>query len=173
VPVALIAAVAQNGVIGDHGRIPWRLPSDFAWFKRTTLGKPVIMGRRTFESIGRPLPGRTNLVVSRRPGYQPDGVIVINDLAAALGHAQAIATADRADEVIVAGGAEIYAETMPLADRLYITHVALEPDGDARFPSIDPALWRAVEEPPVPRSERDSADFHIVAYARKAPETLR
>ena len=93
-------------------RIPWRLPTDFAFFKRMTLGKPLIMGRKTFESIGRPLPGRTNIVVSRQKGYQPDGVIVIDTLDAALDHAQAIAAADRADEVMIGGGAQIYREAM-------------------------------------------------------------
>src|SRR5262245_43404899 len=115
----MIAAVAENGVIGSHGAIPWRLPSDFAFFKRTTMGKPRIMGRRTFESIGKPLPGRINIVVTRQPGYQPEGVLVFDSLAAALDRAQAIASVDRADEVMVGGGGEIYREAMPLADRLY------------------------------------------------------
>lgn len=166
-PVTLIAAIGENNIIGAEGRIPWRLPSDFAFFKAMTLGKPVIMGRKTFESIGRPLPGRTNIVVSRQQGYQPDGVIVISSLAAALQHAEAIAVADKADAVMVAGGAQIYLEAMPAADRLVITHVALAPEGDARFPEIDPMVWEVSETPHVPRSERDSAAFCVKIYRRR------
>lgn len=167
VPVALIAAVAANGVIGAGNAMPWHLPGDFAHFRRTTLGKPVIMGRKTFESIGKPLPGRTNIVVSRQPGYQPEGVIVIDSLAAALDHAQAIATADGVAEVIVAGGAEIYRQAMPAADRLYITHVDLAPAGDARFPPIDPGVWRLVEVLDVQPGARDSAAFRVKLYERR------
>lgn len=167
VPVALIAAVAENGVIGADGAIPWRLPTDFAFFKRMTLGKPLIMGRKTFESIGRPLPGRTNIVVSRQKGYQPDGVLVIDTVEAALVHAQAIAEADRADEVMIGGGAQIYGETMELAERLYVTHVALSPDGETRFPRIDQAIWEIEAEPEVLRTERDSADFRVAIYRRR------
>jgi dihydrofolate reductase len=167
VPVAIIAAVAENGVIGAGNAIPWRLPSDFAFFRRTTMGKPVIMGRKTFESIGKPLSGRTNIVVSRQRGYQPDGVLVIQSLEAALEHAQSIAAADLATEVMVAGGGEIYREAIALADRLYITHVAAAPPGDTRFPAIDPDKWRVTEEPDVPRSDRDSADFRVKVYTRQ------
>ena len=167
VPVALIAAVADNGVIGADGAIPWRLPTDFAFFKRMTIGKPLIMGRKTFESIGRPLPGRTNIVVSRQKGYQPDGVLVIDTLDAALDHAQAIAAADRVDEVMIGGGAQIYGEAMSLADRLYVTHVALWPDGDTRFPNIDENVWEIEAEPEVLRTERDNADFRVAIYRRR------
>jgi dihydrofolate reductase len=166
VPVAMIAAVAENGVIGSANGIPWRLPSDFAHFKRMTLGKPLIMGRKTFESIGKPLPGRTNIVVSRQVGYQPDGVLVISSLAAALDHAQAVAAADRADEVMIGGGSHIYAEAMPLADRLYISHVALNPAGDAYFPAIDPAVWHDGGEIEVPPNPKDNAAFRVRVYVR-------
>lgn len=167
VPVALIAAVAENGVIGADGAIPWRLPTDFAFFKRMTMGKPLIMGRKTFESIGRPLPGRTNIVVSRQKGYQPDGVLVIDTLDAALDHAQAIAAADRVDEVMIGGGAQIYREAMEFADRLYVTHVALSPEGDTRFPLIDEKVWEIEGEPEVLRTERDTADFRVAIYRRR------
>jgi dihydrofolate reductase len=170
VPVAMIAAVAENGIIGSANGIPWRLPSDFAHFKHMTLGKPLIMGRKTFESIGKPLPGRTNIVVTRQTGYQPDGVLVISSLAAALEHAQAIAAADHADEVMIGGGAQIYAEAMPLADRLYITHVALKPAGDSSFPAIDPAIWRDGGEIEVAPSPKDNATFRVRVYL-KAPKT--
>ena len=167
VPVALIAAVAENGVIGADNAIPWRLPSDFAFFKRVTIGKPLIMGRKTFESIGRPLPGRTNIVVTRQHGYQPDGVLVIGDLDAALDHAQTIAMADRVNEVMVGGGAVLYAALMPRADRLYISHVAAAPRGDTFFPEIDPAVWTVADEPAVVPDERDTASFHIRIYERR------
>jgi dihydrofolate reductase len=167
VRVGMIAGVAENGVIGADGGIPWRIPSDMAFFKRTTIGKPIVMGRKQYESVGRPLPGRTNLVVSRRPGYQPDGVIIINDLDAAIDHAIAIAEADRADEAMVIGGGEIYAQAMGRADRLYISHVALRPAGDVVFPDIDPALWRLVGEPPVEPSPKDEAPYRIAVYERR------
>lgn len=169
VPVAMIAAVASNGVIGAGNAMPWRLPTDFAHFKRTTLGKPVIMGRRTFESLDKPLAGRTNIVVSRQPGYRPEGAVAASSLSMALERAQAIAAGDGAPEVMVGGGGEIYHEAMPLADRLYITHVALAPAGDTVFPPIDPAEWVVVEEPAIARSERDSADFRVKVYARRQP----
>lgn len=172
-PVSIIAAVAANGVIGAANGIPWRLPSDFAFFKRMTLGKPLIMGRKTFESIGKALPGRINVVISRQAGYQPEGVIVIDDFAAALEQARAIAAADGASEIMVGGGAEIYRQAMPLADRLYITHVELEPAGDTLFPAIDPAHWRVIEEPQVARSDRDSAPFAIKLYGRADNRALR
>jgi dihydrofolate reductase len=165
--ISMIAAVARNGVIGAHNAIPWRLPSDFAFFKRTTMGKPLVMGRKTFESIGKPLPGRINIVVTRQHGYQPDGVLVFSSLSAALEHAKALAAADGEDEVFVGGGAEIYHEAMPLADRLYITHVELEPEGETRFPAIDPAVWEVVAEPDVPLTGRDSATFRTLVYERR------
>lgn len=167
VPVALIAAVGANGVIGNGNSIPWRLPSDFAFFKRMTMGKPLIMGRKTFESIGKPLPGRTNIVVTRQSGYQPDGVLVIDSLEAALVHAQAIAAADGASEVMVGGGGDIYRAAMPLADRLYITHVDASPEGDATFPRIDPAVWTVVEEPDAAPGPKDSATFRVKVYERR------
>ena len=167
VPVALIAAIGENSVIGSDGQIPWRLPTDFAHFKRTTLGKPLLMGRKTFESIGKPLPGRTNIVVTRQPGYTPEGVIVCHCLGEALERAQQIAAAAGASEVMVGGGSEIYREAMPLADRLYITHVAAAPEGDARFPAIDPDTWEVAARHDLARSEKDSADFTVLTYVRR------
>jgi dihydrofolate reductase len=165
--IAMIAAVAENGVIGAHSRIPWRLPSDLAHFKRTTIGKPVIMGRRQFETVGKPLPGRTNLVVSRRVGYQPEGVIVINDLDAAIEHGLAIAEMERASEVMLIGGGEIYAQAMARTGRLHISHVALRPEGDVFFPAIDPAVWEVVAEPAVTPSAKDEASYRIAVYERR------
>ena len=172
VPVAMIAAVADNGVIGAGNAIPWRLPSDFGHFKRTTLGKPLIMGRLTFESIGKPLPGRSNIVVSHRTGYQPDGVIVLGSLEAALERAQTIAAADHATEIMIGGGAQIYAGAMPCADRLYISHVALSPTGDTYFPAIDPAVWHEAGAIDVPPSPADTASYRVRIY-EKRPSSRR
>jgi dihydrofolate reductase len=169
VKLAMIAAVAENGVIGREGGIPWRIPSDMAFFRRTTMGKPIIMGRKQYESVGKPLPGRTNIVVTRQRGYQPDGVIVVDDLRAAIDHARTIAKADRVEEVMIIGGGEIYEQALPLADRLYITHVVARPEGDTRFPEIDVNDWEVVEEPEVPPSDRDSAGFRVKVYARRRP----
>ena len=166
VTIAMIAGVARNGVIGAGGMIPWRIPSDMAFFRRTTMGKPIIMGRKQYESVGRPLPGRTNLVVSRQPGYQPDGVIVINDLAAAVEHGRSIAEADGVGEAMIIGGGQIYAEGMPLADRLYISHIDLAPAGDVMFPTIDSAMWKIVAEPALEPSPKDEAGFSVRVYER-------
>jgi dihydrofolate reductase len=172
VAVAIIAAIAENGVIGDGNHIPWRLPGDFAHFKRMTMGKPLIMGRKTFESIGRPLPGRTSIVVTRQEGYQPDGVIVISSLEAALDHAQEIAKADRANEVMIGGGAEIYRQALPFADRMYLTQVMLQPPGDILFPPIDFEQWKAGGEIDVAPHPNDTAAFRVRVY-RRNPLTRR
>ena len=166
VAVAIIAAIAANGVIGDGNHIPWRLPGDFAHFKRMTMGKPLIMGRKTFESIGRPLPGRTNIVVTRQEGYHPDGVIVISSLDEALERAQEIAQTDRANEVMIGGGAEIYRQALPFADRMYLTQVMLEPQGDTYFPPIDFEQWKPGGEINVAAHPEDSAAFRVRVYRR-------
>lgn len=169
IAVAMIAAVAENRVIGKAGGLPWRIPSDMAFFRRTTMGKPIVMGRKQFETVGKPLPGRTNIVVSRQPGYQPDGVLVIDDLAAAVEHAKVIAKADSIDEVVVIGGGEIYRAAMPHADRLYISHVAMAPDGDVLFPLIDPGEWKVIAEPEPPADPRDEASYAVKLYERWNP----
>ena len=166
--IVLIVAVARNGVIGADGAIPWRLKTDMQRFKALTSGKPVVMGRKTFLSLRRPLPGRTNIVVTRQVGYQPDGVLVISSFEAALDHAQEIAKADRANEVMVGGGAEIYAQALPIADRLYITHVGAAPEGDAFFPQVDLAVWKESGMIEVPPNPNDSAAFRIKVYRRSA-----
>ncbi len=167
VPVAMIVAVGSNGVIGSQGGIPWRLPSDFAHFKRTTLGKPLIMGRKTFESIGRPLPGRTNIIVTRRRDYRRVGAVVVSSLAEALEKARRVAVADGATEVMIGGGGEIYREAMPQAERLYVTHVEAAPEGDAYFPDIDPLLWEVEQVLAIERTDRDSAPFSVKVYRRR------
>lgn len=164
--ISLIAAVARNNVIGADQSIPWRIPSDFAWFKQTTMGKPMVMGRKQFETFPKPLAGRPHVVVTRQEDYAPEGVIVRHSLDEALGVAQGLAESAGVDEVMVIGGGDIYAQAMPKADRLYISHVDLEPEGDVRFPPIDPVLWRVVAEPDVPRSEKDGATYTIRIYER-------
>jgi dihydrofolate reductase len=167
VRISMIAAVAENGVIGAGQAIPWRIPSDFAYFKATTMGKPLIMGRKQFETVGKPLPGRTNIVVTRQQGYQPGGTLVFSSIDAALAEAQYIAAADGVDEIMIIGGGELYAQLMPQADRLYISHVALNPEGDVRFPEIDPRQWEVVREPQIVPSEKDSATYRVKVYERR------
>jgi dihydrofolate reductase len=163
----MIAAVAENGVIGRDGGIPWRIPSDMWFFKQTTMGKPIVMGRKQYESVGRPLPGRANIVVTRRADFRPDSVIVTESLDDAIQQAHGIAANEGAGEAMIVGGGVIYAQCMERAERLYISHVALNPDGDVRFPPIDPALWTLVEEPPVVADPRDEAIYRIAIYARR------
>lgn len=169
VKIAMIAAVAENGVIGSDQTIPWRIPSDFAFFKHTTMGKPMIMGRKQFETVGKPLPGRTNIVVTRQKGYQPDGVLVFDNIEKALEKARSIAENDGVDEIMVIGGGEIYAQLMKRADRLYISHVDLAPAGDVRFPAINQAEWAVVDLPETAPSDRDSARYRVKVYERRQP----
>lgn len=164
--ISLIAAVARNNVIGANQSIPWRIPSDFAWFKQTTMGKPMVMGRKQFETFPRPLPGRPHIVVTRQPGYAPEGVIVRHSLEDGLAAAREIASACGVDEIMVIGGGDIYAQALPHADRLYISHVDLEPDGDVRFPAIDPDAWEVTGEPDVPRSALDPLTYTVKIYER-------
>lgn len=141
-PVALIVAVAENGVIGKQGAMPWHLPDELAHFKRVTMGKPIIMGRKTFQSLGRSLPGRTNIVVTRDAAFAvPDGVIVTHDLEDAIKQARAIAERDGASEIMVIGGAQIYAAAMPMASRLYLTRIHRSYEGDAWFSWPDREGW--------------------------------
>ncbi len=135
VRLSIIAAVAANGVIGDGTGMPWRLSTDMKRFRALTMGKPVVVGRKTFETFGKPLAGRTNIVVSRRQDYRPEGAIVANSLDAALALAEDTAREAGGDEVMMLGGGEIYAAAMDRADRLYITHVEAEPDGSVRLPA--------------------------------------
>ncbi len=164
--IVLIAAVARNGAIGAHNALPWRLPSDLKRFKALTMGKPLIMGRRTFDSIGRPLPGRETIVVTRAAGYTRDGVAVAHDVESALRLGEERARAAGVAEVVVAGGGEIYAQTIDRAGRLYVTEVDLAPECDARFPSIDPTVWREVAREACVSGPHDEANFIFVTYDR-------
>jgi dihydrofolate reductase len=167
--VVLVAAVAENGVIGSSGAMPWRLKSDMQRFKALTSGRPVVMGRKTFVSIGRPLPGRTNIVVTRDPEFRAAGVVVTNSFANAGAIAKGDALRRFATEIAVIGGAEIYAQWMACADRLEITEVHARPDGDTSFAAIDAAIWQEVARLRNPAGPADSADFSYVTYRRRKP----
>jgi dihydrofolate reductase len=140
--LALIAALAENGCIGINNRLPWHLPEDLKYFRRLTTGGIVVMGRKTYESIGKPLPNRTNIVISRNPDFTAEGIKVVASLDQALELADSMAEINGNDEVFVIGGAQIYALTLPRAGRLYLTEVAKTVHGDAFFPSIDRSQWR-------------------------------
>jgi dihydrofolate reductase len=164
--ISLVAAVARNGVIGHGNRLAWRLSTDMKRFRTLTWGKPLIMGRKTYQSIGKPLPGRDTIIVTRNRDYAAEGTHIAADIEAALALAKALPSGAQGD-IIIAGGGEIYAQTIDRADRLFITEVDLAPPGDAHFPPIDPALWREVKRERPPRGERDEADFVFVDYERR------
>jgi dihydrofolate reductase len=165
--IVLIAAVAENGVIGRDNTIPWRLKSDQQRLKALTLNKPVVMGRKTFESLRRPLPGRTNIVITRDPAYRAQGAIVTasfeNACAIALGDALRRSAAD----IMMIGGADVYARSLPIADRLEITEVHAAVEGDTRFPAIDTAQWQEVAREKNPAGPDDSTGFSYVTYRRR------
>jgi dihydrofolate reductase len=166
-PPVLVAAVARNGVIGSDQGLPWRLSSDMKRYRALTWGKPMVMGRKTYLTIGRALPGRETIVVTRDRGFAAPGVLVAHDLEAALGLAAERARAMGASEIVVAGGGEIYAQTIGRAERLLITEVALDAKGKTHFPPIDPAQWREVSREKGERGPRDEADFVFVDYERR------
>ncbi|MCA1998472.1 MAG: dihydrofolate reductase [Hyphomicrobiales bacterium] len=165
--IVLVAAVARNGVIGRDNRLLWRLKSDMRHFRALTMGRPVIMGRRTYESIGAPLPGRRIIVVTRDPAWHAEGVAAAPAPEAALALARIVAAETGGAEIIVAGGAEIYAAFLGMADRLEITEVDLAPEGDAVFPAIDTTLWREESRVSGVKTADDEAAFAFVRYARR------
>jgi dihydrofolate reductase len=142
ITLSIIVAMANNSAIGKDNQLLWHLPEDLQYFKRTTMGKPIVMGRKTFESIGRPLPGRLNIVITRQTDWQHEGVKVVHTIEDALRLAEAQSIIDGMDEVMVIGGAEIYKTALPVADKLYITRVDAEIDGDAFFPEVDDSVWQ-------------------------------
>ncbi|MCX7313501.1 MAG: dihydrofolate reductase [Hyphomicrobiales bacterium] len=164
--IVLLAAIADNGVIGRDNGLPFRQRSDLQRFKSLTMGKPVLMGRKTYLSIGKPLPGRTNIVVSRDAGFAPAGVVIARSLDAALAAARDDADKRGAGEIVVIGGTDIFAQTMPLADRMEITHVHASPAGDTYFPPIDATQWRAATRSDHPPGPQDEAAFSYVTYER-------
>lgn len=166
VPIVIVAAVAKNSVIGVSGGLPWRVKADMKKFRAITMGKPVVMGRKTFQSINRVLDGRDVIVVTRQKDFSAPGVFVAESLEAAILLAQKLAAGRDAQEVCIGGGGEIYREAMPLADRLHITHIAIEPAGDTRFPEISPTEWAEIAREPLPPNEGDTATAEHVVYAR-------
>jgi dihydrofolate reductase len=166
--IVLIAAVAENGVIGRGNALPWRLKSDLKHFRAVTMGKPVIVGRKTYLSIGKPLAGRTVIVASRDRDFAAPGIVVAPSFEAALAAARGDALRRGADAIIVAGGADIYLQALPLAARLAVTLLHKRVEGDVRFPTIDPRLWReTAREERAPAAE-DEAPFAFVTYERIA-----
>ncbi len=166
VELAVIVAAAENGVIGRNNALPWHLPEDLRYFKRITMGKPIVMGRKTYESIGRPLPGRTNIVITRSPDWSAEGVSVVHSLEEALSLAQDIAVIDGATELMVIGGAEIYSTALPLADRLYLTQVHAKVEGDAWLPQVDWTAWREVSREQFKASEGNPYDYSFAVFER-------
>jgi len=167
--IVLIVAAADNGVIGAGGAIPWRLKSDQQRLKAMTMGKPIVMGRKTFVSLRRPLAGRTNVVVTRDDTFRAAGAVVTTSFAAARAVAKADALRRSVAEIAVIGGAEIYAQAMEIADRLEITEVHAQPLGDTHFPRIDANLWEEVARVRNPAGPDDSAAFSYVTYRRRKP----
>ena len=168
--IVLIVAVADNGVIGAGNAIPWRLKTDLRRLKALTIGRPVLMGRKTFDSFPRrPLPGRTNIVFTRDASFRGAGALVTTSLPEALALARADALRRSVAEIAVIGGTEIYVQCMDVADRLEVTEVHARPEGDTRFPAIDKARWDEVSRVPHPAGPDDSAAFTYVTYCRRAP----
>jgi dihydrofolate reductase len=170
--VCLVVAMARNRVIGRDGGLPWHISADLRRFKRITLGKPVIMGRKTFESIGRPLPGRRNIVVTRDRNYPEEGIVVVADLEVALQAAASFNRSSGESEIMVIGGGEIYRQALPFATRVYLTEVAAEPDGDAFFPVLAASDWREVErEDHDGKEEGADHPYSFVVLERRAVRT--
>ncbi|MFM5154929.1 type 3 dihydrofolate reductase [Aeromonas veronii] len=161
--ISMIAAMAHDRVIGKDNQMPWHMPADLAHFKLVTLGKPVLMGRKTFESIGRPLPGRRNLVISRNPDYQAEGIEVVGSVEAAL----ALLAGSSVEELMVIGGGHLYAEMLPSADCLYLTRIDLAVEGDTRFPAFDDGQWQRVDCESHPADEKNPHPYSFETWQRR------
>jgi dihydrofolate reductase len=161
VRVSLVVAMSENGVIGRDNALPWHLPADLAYFKTLTMGKPLIMGRKTYESIGRPLPGRRNIVLTRDAGFQAPGCDVCGSLE------RALELAAEADEVMVIGGSALYQSALGLADRIYLTEVHADIDGDTWFPELDRSRWQEVGRERHHADERNAMDYSFVTLERR------
>jgi dihydrofolate reductase len=164
--ISIIVAVAKNGVIGHEGGLPWRLSSDLKIFRRLTMGKPMIMGRRTFQSLGKPLDGRDNIVVTRDRSFASLGIDIVPDLASALAVARAKAVQRNGNEIMVIGGADIYRQVLPEATRLYWTEVDAEPVGDTVFAPFDRSVWQEVAREPILRAPKDDFDAQLITFER-------
>lgn len=167
IKIALIVAMASNRVIGRDNQLPWHLPNDLKYFKATTLGKPVVMGRKTYESIGRPLPGRTNIVVTTNRAFRPEGVEVVHSVDEGLDLAQRVAKADGVEELMVIGGAQLYEAVMPQVDRLYVTQVHAIVEGDALFPELEFSQWQELSCERHKAGDNNPYDYSFIAYQRR------
>ena len=159
--VSIIAAMDRNRLIGKRNQLPWHLPADLAHFKKVTMGKPIIMGRKTFESIGRPLPGRTNIVLTRSVDFSAEGVSIVASLE------QALALAAAEDEAVIIGGSSIYELALPQVDRLYLTYIENSFEGDAWFPDFDLGQWQIVASEEHSADKKNPCDYRFVTYQRK------
>ena len=166
IPLAMIAALAEQHVIGRDNIMPWHLPADLKHFKAMTLGKPIIMGRKTWDSLGRPLPGRLNLVVSRQPDLQLEGAETFTDLDSALTRAEQWAREQGVDELMLIGGAQLYAQALSQAQRLYLTRIEASPEGDAFFPDYDQAEWERIDSQAHP-AEGDAPAYRFETWQRR------
>lgn len=166
-PISLIVAVAENGVIGRDGGLPWRLSSDLKTFRRLTMDKPIVMGRKTFESIGKALDGRDNIVVTRDPAFEAAGVSTCESLTDALTLARVLATTRGADEIMVIGGVAIFEAAVPVADRIYLTRVHASVDGDRFFPPLDDAVWVEIGKEALPQGAKDDFASTLFTYKRR------
>jgi dihydrofolate reductase len=165
--IVLVAAIGENNVIGRDGQLPWRLKSDLAHFRRVTINKPVVMGRKTFQSIGRPLKDRTNIVITHDADFAVPGVVRAASFENALVLARKDAEARGADEIMIIGGSDVFAAAMPLADRLEITHVHASPEGDVTFAPIDRTVWREAARSEHAAGPQDDAGFAVATYMRR------
>jgi dihydrofolate reductase len=163
---SIIVAMCENRVIGRDGGMPWHLPGDLKYFKSITMAKPIIMGRRTFQSIGRPLPGRSNIVITRDNSYAPEGVTVVHTLDDALAEAETQARNAGLDEIMIIGGGQIYAESLARADKIYLTEIHATIDGDTVFPELPPAEWREVSRVSDPDSKQGDPRCSFVILER-------
>ena len=165
--IVLIAALAENRVVGIDNRLPWHLPEDLKYFKRITTGKAIIMGRKTYESIGRPLPNRTNIVISRNSDFRAEGVKVVASLDAAINLATDVNASNGVQEVMIIGGASIYEAALPKAERLYITRVHAEVEGDTYFPEVNFDQWSEVKREDHKACANNPHDYSFAVYDKK------
>ena len=165
--LSLIAAMAQNRVIGRNNKLPWYLPEDLKYFKRVTMGKPLIMGRKTFESLGKPLPGRPHIIITRDESYAYPGCHIVHNIESALGRAESLLLIDGGDEVVVIGGAEIYGLMLPEVNRMYLTKVHHSVEGDAEFPEFNGENWQEIAREDFSAEPPNEYDYSFVVYDRK------
>lgn len=158
--LSLVVAMDRNRLIGADNRLPWRLPADLRHFKRTTMGHPIVMGRRTWESIGKPLPGRANIVLTRQPGYEAPGAVVVDSIAAAK------RAAGDCDELMIIGGAHLYEQVLPEAKRIYLTEIHAELEGDTYFPELSQDEWACVSREDFQKDERNPHDYSFLVLER-------